>query len=635
MRKIARVRSLPARLRLAFALALALAVAVGTMSGNARAQQQADETAVPDRFTVKIGVLAFRGTERTVSRWTPTARYLGQAVPDYDFDIVPLTLEQMEKAAQDGTIDFVLTNSGNYVILESRYGVSRIATLRSPVAVEAGNVFGAVIFTRAAHPALHRLEDLRGRSFMAVNEAGFGGFQMAWRELKAHGIDPFDDFSRLTFSGFPQDVVVSSVASGRVDAGTIRTGTLESLASEGKIKLADFRVLNQKSFPGFPYELSTDLYPEWPFARMPDTPEDMSQRVAIALMSMPHDHPAAKAGRYGGWAVPSDYKAVYDLFHDLRIGPYAELGKITLRDVLTNHWEWFLFALILLVIVVGWAAHTEQVVAERTRDLTNANKELERQIAERRKAEEETRKRDNEIAHVWRFSTMGEMATNLAHELNQPLSAITNYAQGCARRLRAGTTDSEPLLDAMVAIAAQADRANQIIRRIRAFLRKDEPRRVPLDAAKAARDVIELLSPEIAASRTRVEADFAAGLPTVDADPVQVQQVVLNLMRNGIEAMNATPPEARVLRVSTALQSGGWIEIGVADAGTGIPDGDLDHIFDPFYTTKANGLGMGLTISRSIIESHGGRLAVSAIPGGGMRFRILLPVSRENASHAA
>lgn len=630
-----RVSPLPTLIRLVVAIAVVLAVALSTSLGPARAQQQSDETAIPDRFSVKIGVLAFRGTDRAVSRWTPTAQYLAQMVPDYDFEIVPLTLEEMEKAAQDGTVDFVLTNSGNYVILESRYGVSRIATLRTPVTVEAGNVFGAVIFTRAEHPDIHRLEDLKGHSFIAVNEAGFGGFQMAWRELKAHGIDPFDDFSRLTFSGFPQDVVVNAVSTGQVDAGTIRTGTLENLASEGRINLANFRVLNPKSFAGFPYELSTELYPEWPFARMPDTSEEMSQRVAIALMSMPHDHPAAKAGRYGGWAVASDYKPVYDLFHDLRIGPYAELGNITFGDVLRKHWEWFVFALVLLVVVVGWAAHTEQVVAERTRDLTNANKELERQIAERRKAEEETRKRDNEIAHVWRFSTMGEMATNLAHELNQPLSAITNYAQGCARRLRAGRTDSEPLLDAMVAIAAQADRANQIIRRIRAFLKKDEPHRIPLDVAKATRDVIGLLSPEIAASRTRVETDFTAGLPSVDADPVQVQQVVLNLMRNGIEAMNAIAPESRVLRVSTAAQAGGWVEIGVADAGTGIPEDHLDQIFDPFYTTKTNGLGMGLTISRSIIESHGGRLSASPNPGGGTRFRILLPVSQEKTIHAA
>ena len=590
---------------------------------------------IPETYEVKIGVLAFRGNEQALNRWSPTADYLSENIKGYIFRIVPLTLDEMEKAASTGTIDFVLTNSGNYVMLESDYGVSRIATMRTPSDVEVGNVFGAVIITKAGHADIHTLKDLKGRSFIAVNRNGFGGFQMAWREFAALNIDPFDDFTSLSFAGFPQDDVIYAVRDGRVDAGTVRTGTLENMEREGKISLSDFRVLNPQSHRGFPYELSTTLYPEWPLARMPSTPEDLSQKVAISLLSMPQDHPAARSGRYAGWSVPSDYKPVYDMFYDLRIGPYSELGKVTLKDVLRKHWHWFLFSFILIVILTGWATHTEAVVAERTRDLTLANEELETQIAERRKAEEEARRRQNEIAHVWRFSTMGEMATNLAHELNQPLSAISNYAQGCIRRLTAGQTDPVPLLEAMNNVSTQTERAGEIIRRIRTFLRKDEPKRQPLDASVVVHDVIDLLAFDISAHRARVETDFAPDLPRIDADPVQLQQVVLNLMRNGLEAMNAVPAPRRVLHLSTVAQEGGWVEISVADAGPGIPEDDFDHIFNAFYTTKDSGLGMGLSISRSIIESHGGRLSAVARPGGGTLFRMTLPISHEDATYAA
>lgn len=627
----------PRRCHFAFFLLGALLVLLGVPVSNVHAQTVSPSTdlTIPDRFEVRIGVLAFRGNERAIQRWTPTADYLSQAVPEYRFTIIPYTLPNIGIAVESGAIDFVLTNSGNYVMLESEYGISRIATMRVPDVVEAGHVFGAVIITQAGNPHIESLTDLDGKSFIAVNRNGFGGFQMAWRELKAAGIDPFKDIASLQFMGFPQDEVVYSVRDGRADAGTVRTGTLENMAAEGKINMGDFRVLNRRTQPGFPYELSTALYPEWPFARTPNTPEDLTQKIAIALMSMPRDHPAAKTGRYGGWTVPADYSPVYDLFHELRIGPYAELGKIRLKDVLARFGQWFLFAFVIIVILAAWATHTESVVAERTQDLVDANKELERQNAERRKAEEEARRRDNEIAHVWRFSTMGEMATNLAHELNQPLSAIGNYARGCARRLKKGDTDPKPLLEAMDAISTQAERAGEIIRRVRAFLRKDEPNRQRLDVRDTVHEVIDLLYSEIQAHGARVDISFSGMPPLVEADPVQLQQVILNLMRNGMEAMNTLPLDERVLRIAVSPPANGGTQITVSDCGTGIPESDLNQIFDPFYTTKANGLGMGLSISRSIIESHGGRLTATSNIGGGTAFSVFLPASEEDASHAA
>lgn len=580
---------------------------------------------------VKIGVLAFRGPVHTMHRWSPTTDYLTRAIPGHVFEIVPLTLQETSEAARDHTVDFILTNSGNYVDLEARFGVSRIATMRTPKPVEAGNVFGAVIFTSAdkaqGADAIRTIGALRDRSFIAVNKNGFGGFQMAWRELMEGGIDPFADFSHVTFAGFPQDEVVYAVQQGKIDAGTVRTGTLENMEAEGKIKLSDFYILNRRHHAGFPYEVSTRLYPEWPFARVADTPEDLSQKVAIALLSMAADDPAAKAGRYAGWAVPGDYQKVHDLFLSLRIGPYAELGRVTLKDFLANYWEWFLFAFVLIIITIAWATRTEAVVVARTRELREANAELEKQIAERRRAEDATRRREHELAHVWRFSTMGEMATSLAHEINQPLSAISNYARGSARRLRAPDADQERLLDAMEQIARQAERAGSIIQRVRTFLRKEEPGRAPLDVNAVLREMIDMLAPDAKAHGVEIREEFSGILPPVEGDPVQIQQVIVNLMRNGCESMSCLSPAERVLSVETGVSNRNDVVIRVRDKGTGIAHDDLDRLFDPFFTTKENGLGMGLSISRSIIESHGGRLEVDSTPGQGTLFTVKLPAT--------
>jgi len=585
----------------------------------------------------RIGVLAFRGKENAMRRWEPTAEYLSKNIPNSIFSVVPLSLADMKNAVEREEVDFVLTNTGNYVNLEARFGITRIVTLRAPVGVEAGNVFGAVIFTRADRTDIQDIADLKGKSFMAVTPKGFGGFQMGWYELKKHGIDPFEDFSELKFSGFPQDKVAYAVRDGRVDAGTFRTDTLETMAVEGKIRMSEFRVLAPKQYPGFPFVASTRLYPEWPFAKLNKTSDTLAQKVAIALLNMSSVSPAAEAGRYGGWTVPLDYQPVHELFRDLRIGPYEELGEITLSDITKQYARWVPFVIGGIMLFAGWFVWTEFLVSRRTRELSAANQELEKQIAERHRAEDNARQRQAELAHVARLNTMGEMASGFAHELNQPLSAITNYAQGCVRRLNRGAKnpdtlrdgeDVDALRDAMEQVSVQAGRAGEIIRRIRSYVRKDQSAHTQVDVNALIQDVADFMRAEFDRSEVMIGLDLHNPLPPVLADAIQIEQVILNLIRNGIEAMADAKPGRRELFISTRHAPEG-VQVSVRDRGHGIPAETLDRIFDPFVTTKQGGLGLGLSISQSIIESHGGRLTAEAAAGSGTRFRFTLPASGE------
>ena len=648
---------------------------------------------------VAIGVLAFRGVDNCLKRWGPTARYLSTAVADHRFRIVPLSLEEMSSAAARGDVDFILTNTGNYVELEARYGISRVATLRAPGDVTAGNIFGAVIFTRANRRDLRTLQDLKGKRFMAVKPHGFGGFQMAWRELKDNGIDPFADFSSLTFSGFPQDKVAAAVRDGVViftranrrdlrtlqdlkgkrfmavkphgfggfqmawrelkdngidpfadfssltfsgfpqdkvaaavrdgvvDAGTFRTGSLESLAAEGKIDISDFQVLHRKVYTGFPFAVSTRLYPEWPFSKLRTTPQDVSQKVAVALLSMPANSPAAQAGGYGGWTVPLDYQPVHELFRELRIGPYEDLGDITMSDVFKQYGPWMILVVLILILTVSWAAWIEFLVTRRTRELSLANKELERQVVERQRVEEVARQRQAELAHVARLNTMGEMASGLAHELNHPLATITNYAKGCIRRLRSGDGDPAELLEALEHVSGQADRAADLIRSIRDFVRKEGGQRESANINEIVRDVAGLIEFEIDNGGISLEFDLTDPLPPVTADVVQIEQAILNLARNAIEAMRDVEPGRRRLRIATTVRKGDSVELSVKDTGPGIPDALVDTMFNPFVSATPGGLGLGLSISRSIIETHGGRVWIAASDEGGSDLRFTLPVA--------
>jgi len=244
---------------------------------------------------VRIGVLAKRGQDKCLQEWEPTARYLGSQIPGHTFKIVPLDFNEICSAAEREEVEFILANPSFYVGLERSYGANRIVTLQNLRQGNAYKIFGGVIFCMADRKEIQRPGDLVGKTFCAVTETSFGGWQVAWRELKQHGIDPQRDFSALRFAG-THDAVVWAVLGGEADAGTVRTDTLERMAKEGKINLDKFRVIDQRSDDaGFNFLRSTRLYPEWPLAKLFRTSDELAEQVAAALMNMPADCPAAKA----------------------------------------------------------------------------------------------------------------------------------------------------------------------------------------------------------------------------------------------------------------------------------------------------------------------------------------------------
>jgi two-component system sensor histidine kinase TtrS len=334
--------------------------------------------------SVKIGVLAWRGPERTMMLWGPTADYLAEKIPERNFVLVPLSFEDVGRAVQAAEVDFILTNTGYFIELESAYGVSRIATLKNLLAGHVVKEFGGVILTGTGRTDLNRLADLRGKTFMGVDRLSFGGWQAALFELNQAGLNPDLDFDVLAFGG-THDAVVYAVRDGRVDAGTVRTDTLERMEKEGRINMGDFKILNpQPTTAGFPFVRSTALYPEWPWARLRHTPDDLAEKVTIALLAMTPDTPAARAARIAGWTVPLDYKPVHTLMEELKIGPYRHLGRVTLTDVFRAYYKFFLGGLALAVVMILFTAY----VVRLNRRLERTRSDLDRQLENRIKAEE-------------------------------------------------------------------------------------------------------------------------------------------------------------------------------------------------------------------------------------------------------
>jgi PAS domain S-box-containing protein len=248
-------------------------------------------------------------------------------------------------------------------------------------------------------------------------------------------------------------------------------------------------------------------------------------------------------------------------------------------------------------------------------------------VTEQKQAEEVSRKQQERLQLVSRLITVGEMASTLAHELNQPLASIVNFNMGCVRRIRSGAWNAPDLLGALEQASAQAERAGHIIQRIRDMVARREPSRVALDVNAVIGEVARLVEIDAGKKGVRVQLELAGGLPPVRADKVMIEQVMLNLVKNAVEAMEQTDPALRELTMRSSANGGRTVEVALTDRGVGVPDELSDGQFPPFFTTKRDGMGLGLSICRSIVEFHDGRLSAMRNPQGGSTFRFTLPVA--------
>jgi C4-dicarboxylate-specific signal transduction histidine kinase len=268
------------------------------------------------------------------------------------------------------------------------------------------------------------------------------------------------------------------------------------------------------------------------------------------------------------------------------------------------------------------------------RRLLNAVAERLGHVVERLTADERLREREEEfrekMTHFTRISTMGEMASSIAHEVNQPLTAVATYAQAGRRLVESGAADATEVLEVLERIGEEALRAGDIINRLRGMVRRRESHLVECDINSLLEEILPLVSVDARMNEIDLEFRLPADSSLVLADGVQIQQVVLNLIRNGIDAMADTPVPARTLEVDVTNKPDAEVEVRVADRGCGLPDATERTLFEPFFTTKKAGLGLGLSISKTIISAHGGRLSFSKNPKGGTIFYFTLPTVRDS-----
>lgn len=596
---------------------------------------------------VRIGVLAFRGEEHAHASYDPTAEYLREVI-GRPFVVVPMTLPGSSVAVAADDVEFVITQPANYALLEHRYGLTRMATMRNRTPAGATTRFGAVIFVRADSP-YRTLDDLRGARFAAVNENGFGGFLMSEVVFREAGIEAREDLE-LDFCGFPMDQVVTAVRDGDADAGTVRTQILERLAAAGEIDLADFRVLNEQTTDDFPYVRSSRLYPEWAFAVARHTDHELAQQVAVALLSMPSGHPAAVAGRNQGWTVPLDYGPVHDVLRTLHRPPYENLGQVTPLEVLRQYW----YAVLAVLLGIFVMALVITYISRLNGRMRATNVALEREMEERRRME-------HQLLASEKMASLGQLAAGVAHEINSPLGYVYSNVGALERYLpqlltlldayencRDGKEDSshddidairessgveylrQDLKDLIQESLEGLRRMRDIVSDMKSFSHVGDGDWQIVDLRESMQSTLNIVRKTVA-EKGELRVDLEP-LPDVECLASQLNQVFMNLILNALDAID----DGGSITVRTGTLDEERVFVEVEDDGPGIDEATLKRIFDPFYTTKSvgEGTGLGLAISMKIAKNHGGKIEVTTALGEGTTFRVVIPRRPEKSPGA-
>ncbi|CAG9416830.1 Tetrathionate sensor histidine kinase TtrS [Providencia alcalifaciens] len=529
-----------------------------------------------------IGVLALRGPNFTQLHWQPLVDTLNQSIPGERFILKPLNLEEMKEAISNRKIDFLLTNPAQFIQLDNRYHLRWLLSLRSDVEPNSTtrNVIGSLILVRSDSD-IHDANQLIGKKVGAISTDAFGGYLLGYKVLRDLGYDAEKDF-RMQFLGFPADALLYALRDKSLTAAIVPVCLLENMDSEGLIDKHQFRPLIQKE-SALPCLTSTELYPNWSFAALSEVPDNLVDKVTKVLLS--GDAPSMR------WGAPASITQVENLLRNVNQHPqqreiWQDIVSWTIQHQITIG----IIALVFVLLGINhvWIAF---LVRRRSQQLEVAHNRLRQQETNLQKAQ--------------RLNILGEMASGFAHELNQPLSAIRNYAQGSILRLKK-ESESHPLLGAISKIDEQAQRGADIIQNLRLWAGKpgqESPLTLRQHSVKQTINHIwQLLQVEQHFPMARLQLPDSPDVQLLLPDTL-LDQLLSNLISNSLQA------GANTLTFSFHFAENRFLLVLQDDAG-GMPDEQLSQGITPFATTKPEGLGLGLVICQRLIQSQGGDIHI-------------------------
>ena len=554
---------------------------------------------------IRFGISTFAAHSVNLPIIPATETLLENLLGEENIVFETLPVEILSERVKQGAFDMTLTSAGAFrrMAIEGA-GVRDLATAASRRVPNPNFAEGSVFFVRNDSP-IQTIEDLRGKSVAANHEKGFSGWQTALGELARRGLNPQHFFSRADFTNHDMAEVIRRVEDGRNDAGVVRTCFMEAM----NLTLSRFRILGARDDGSIDCVHSTDLYPNWVIATAPSLSPDLSRKIAAALFSMP------PIGDEVRWSIATDFRGVDNLFRTLKIGPYEYLATFSFKRFIAHYWPGFAIALTLLIALILHSVTVGTLVRRRTR-------ELEASLKRENDLSQETVAAQNRFLALQKVGIVGQMSSIIAHELRQPLAAISMQAFGLMRRFENGTVTRDAALTALDKISHQTDRAGTIVDQVRAYAKGDR-RRAPLEINRTVSDAVAEARKSF--RNLGVPMEFTPS-PTpiyTTANPLEIELIVINLLKNAAEAVKMSGIASVVRCRITGFPGSPAIEI--ENQGRPFTDAEWDSLLaDSLVTSKRKGLGLGLSIVRSLTDDLGGRLTFTRPAAGGLIVTVTL-----------
>jgi two-component system, LuxR family, sensor histidine kinase TtrS len=595
----------------------------------------ADHTSVAPHAVLHMGVQMIADRADEMQQWQDWIQTWQGAVPHLKVTLHPLRWDALQAKVAKGQLHFVVTSPGHYVALEARYGAVRIASQWPNGSHDPSHAVGSAVVVPASS-ALQQLADLQAQRVAAVAQDAFGGYQVMaaqWQRLALAA----SQAPQMQFTGYPMERTLQAVRDGQVQAAILRVCMLEHMVARGDVAADSYRVLpalpsSSAAPPTTGCQASSPLYPGWALASLPQTSPLHAHEILSAVLS----HSATPGSR---WSVPADYQAVHAVLRSLQVAPYTP-DRPNWRQWLWRYRYWAAAGLMLAVGVLAYLLHVEALVRRRTAALTRSLQEraaLATQMAQARE----------QIDHMGRLSVLGELSATLAHEISHPLASLSNYVSGLRKRQHNHSLQPAQLSHALQGMDDAIDRTQRVLDSVRSLARKRVSVQRPTVLWTVVQEAVTLFT-NLSRTNAACLQVLATCLPALEhtqvhMDALQIQQVLLNLLKNAQDQHRAHG--CLHLPAHVHLSPGAepaTVLLTVCDQGPAIDPCALAQLFEPFFTTKNDGLGLGLSISRTIAELHGGRLQAlvrcntgltspDGLATSGLCLELMLPVA--HATH--
>ncbi len=590
-----------------------------------------------EKQQISIGILSYNTLETLDgSRWKLTLERLNQH-PDYFFVAQFLSVDELESLLEEDGLDFVICDAFSYLRFKKEYDINHLLTRNELYSSQPYSLEGLSVYTKNNNYDIVHLLDLKDKKIALLGGNNHLTKTFLKKFLFKYGLIP--DFNIHIETIHDSTQLLSALKSGNVDAIITKSGIIDKTSKNSNPK----RLINPRQSWQAPFLHSSNLIPEWPITKTWFIDNKLANQVTSLLIDNSFSI-TKKQNAYNNlgessnnfleqfhWSISPDYHILCSLFP--LIDENSSLQKD--KEQFSSPLQYIIIFIIVcfLLIILSLSLRSSRYLNNR---LGLSKLSLEKEIKERQFAQEQTLIHQEDLAHVTRLSTMGEMASGLSHELNQPLSAINTYVQGCIRRINMGKNDSLEIINALQLTAQQAERAASIIRRLRSFVRKEQTHKTYSEINKIIHEVSIFFESQLKNKNIQLNFELQKNMPPVLIDIIQIEQVLVNLLKNAIESLMDVN-EANITIYTKQLENTSleddMIELCVVDNGHGIGKDKIKQIFNPFFSTKNSGMGMGLSISSSIIDAHNGKLYASNNTIQGARFCFTLPLEKETQFH--